>query len=94
MLDYSFLFEPGKAWANLYQFENELIQFFAERGMDCLQINMAQGQGGRRALLLTPKEQVSVPEKQTKPVEVKKQVENVQKDQQRVIREKDGKYAS
>lgn len=93
MLDYTFLFEPGKAWANLYQFEQELIQFFAERDMECETISMAQGQTGRRALMICPKEKVSVSDPVRmdvkSPAEQKKKV---QEGLQSLTRGKDGKY--
>lgn len=94
MLDYTFVFNPSKAWSNLYQFEGLLQEFFTNKGFDPIPMTMAKGQSGRSGIFLVPKEMVAVPEeKPKKPIEVKDQVKNLQKDQKQVIREKSGKYA-
>lgn len=52
MLDYSFLFEPGAPWTNLYQFEDELGKFFSARGFQGQIVETMKGQGSRRVLLI------------------------------------------
>jgi hypothetical protein len=82
ILDYSFLFDPSETWANLYQFEQEVAQFFEERGMDTKVIKTAQGSSGRRAFLIMKKQVPQIPEGQSapkKPLTPTKQIEKLSK---------------
>lgn len=72
-LEYTFMFDPSQTWSNLYQFENDLSKFFADRGYDAVIVKTVAGQGGRRILMLQPKPMVDVveePKKEAKPSSV------------------------
>ncbi len=50
-LQYSFLFsKEANIWTNIYDFENDLNKFFAERGLECENITTVDGSSGGRMM--------------------------------------------
>lgn len=69
-LEYNFLFSPGDtSFTSIYQFEDQLAEFFRGKGLDALVMKTVDGQMGKRIILLTKTEEPSItPEKQVLPV--------------------------
>ncbi len=58
LLDYTFLFDPADTWQHLYQFEKELVDFLASKGLESEVIKAIEGQAGKRILYIKKKEVV------------------------------------
>lgn len=66
LLKYNFMFDPIETWTNLYQFEADLNEFFASKGMTVEVVKPVEGNGGERIMFIKKKQEL-VPEQ----VEVK-----------------------
>lgn len=80
VLDYSFIFEAGSPWSMLSQFEGELQQFFAERGLDCVICKGIPEQRGSRVMMISPVTPPILQKLQPTEVPVKKQPEKLKQE--------------
>ena len=91
LLEYCFMFEPSKAWSNLYQFEGQLLKFFEGHNMNAEVVKYVAGQNGKRMVYLSPKEEIK--ENPIVPPRLpKQQVDTLRNEHKLIKREKDGKY--
>lgn len=89
------MFEPGKLYTNLFQFENDLNKFFTEKNIDYQVLDYVGGQTGKRLVYLCPKDPVEVEEKEDKPVKPmtpKEQADKLRNNPKNPKRVKSGKY--
>ena len=52
---YIFLFDPGKTWQRLYQFETELVNMLSARGMEGVIVETVGG-GNEKIIYVRPKD--------------------------------------
>lgn len=52
-LEYAFIFDPDSTWANVYDFENKLGEFFKALGYEANIIDAIKGHVGRRVIFIT-----------------------------------------
>lgn len=79
-LEYAFMFNPNETWTHLHQFESDLADYFKTLGLEAEIVNSANGQPGKRIMLLKKIEMVgSVPVSGTKATTqpVKKQMDKL-----------------
>ena len=55
LLQYNFMFDPADTWSSLYEFENDLYQFFNSHGLEAEIVKSVEGQNGVRILLINKK---------------------------------------
>jgi hypothetical protein len=68
-LEYTFLFDATSTWQHLSQFEDDLANFFIDRGFQAEVVKSINGQTGRRILLLAKVD--AVERAREAPIEVK-----------------------
>lgn len=57
-LEYAFIFDPDSTWPNIYDFENQLAEFFKVRGYEANIIDSVRGHVGRRVMFITKIEDI------------------------------------
>jgi hypothetical protein len=63
LLEYSFMFDTGDAWSNLYQFESTILKYFDTLGFEAEILKTVEGATSRRIMMLKKKPMVAVPPK-------------------------------
>lgn len=74
LLEYNFMFDPSESWQHLWQFEQDLSNFFNAHGFEAQIIKTIEGQSGKRVLFIKKKGLPIVtgePEKQGRPQTLK-----------------------
>lgn len=70
-LEYTFMFNPVDTWQNLYQFEDQLAEFFKTKGLEANIVKTVAGQSGRRIMMISKiEEPVIEAKKPEKPMSV------------------------
>lgn len=63
LIQYSFMFDTGEGWTNLYQFEGTLVKYFDSLGYEADILKTVEGARGMRILMLKKKPMVTAPTK-------------------------------
>jgi len=77
-VEYAFLFDPTKTWARLYEFETELRNFLASKGLEGIILDTV-GMTGKKIIYIRAKEDVVVSGelKKGRPLSLKAQIEKL-----------------
>lgn len=59
-LEYVFMFDPSETWSNIYDFEDQLSQFFNDKGLEAVIVNTVKGQSGGRILMINKKPNIEI----------------------------------
>lgn len=78
-IEYAFLFDPTKTWARLYEFETELKNFLASKGLDGVIMDTLGT--GKKIIYIRPKEKMDLsvgePPKVGRPLSIKAKIEGL-----------------